>query len=304
MTRLPSLATVAPWLFVILWSTGWVVATYANSVAEPLTFLAWRFGFACLLFLAIAFVMRARWPVTRAGWGHAIFSGVLLHTIYLGGVWWAINEGVPTAISGLLAALQPLMTAFVAYWAVSERLTNGQRLGLFLGFAGLVIAIAPRLAGLSGPQMWSALGPLSVNVAAMASVTAGTIYQKRFLQEGGLIPIAGLQYFGALIAIIPAVLLLENGQIDVTLQSALAMAWSVIGLSLGAILLLLYLVRQGQVSRAASLVYLVPPAVGLEAWLLFGDTPTMPFILGTLVVVAGVWLVNRKPRATKMAPPA
>ncbi|WP_202899058.1 DMT family transporter [Ahrensia sp. 13_GOM-1096m] len=289
------LETVAPALFVLLWSTGWIVAKYANDYAGPLTFLTWRFAIAALAFAIIAVIMSAKWPTTRAGWLHAFISGLFLHAIYLGGVWWAIKQGVPASISGLLAALQPLMTAMIAFWIIKERLTVRQRMGIAVGLIGLLIAIGPRLLSLDTDALLTASLPLIINVIAMASVTFGTIYQKRFLQEGDLIPVATLQYVGAFIFIAPAAMILEPSLVfDLNIHSILAMIWSVFGLSLGAILLLLYLIRRGQVSRAASLIYLVPPAVGIEAWILFGETPTIPFIIGTFIVVAGVWLVNHK----------
>lgn len=297
MTNGLKLETIAPALFVLLWSTGWIVAKYITPHADPLTFLALRFALAAGVFVAIAFALSAKWPKTRTGWFHAVFSGLFLHAIYLGGIWWAIQKGVPSSVSGLLAALQPLMTAMVAYWAVQERLTVSQRLGIVLGFSGLVIAIGPGLLALDTAELGAATFPLAVNVISMAAVTAGTIYQKRFLQEGDLIPVATLQYVGAFLFILPAAIVLEPAmRIDWNVESVLAMAWSVFGLSLGAILLLLYLIRRGQVSRAASLIYLVPPAVGIEAWLIFGEQLTIPLVVGTIVVVAGVWLVNRKQR--------
>lgn len=296
------LETVAPALFVLLWSTGWIVAKYANEYAGPLTFLAYRFAIATVAFAIIAVIMSAKWPKTRAGWLHAIMSGLFLHAIYLGGVWWAINEGVPASISGLLAALQPLMTAMIAFWIIKERLTFRQKIGIAVGLIGLLIAIGPRLSSLDSAALVTAGVPLLVNVIAMASVTFGTIYQKRFLQEGDLIPVATLQYVGALFLIVPVAIILEPTlAFDINIQSAAAMIWSVFGLSLGAILLLLYLIRRGQVSRAASLIYLVPPAVGIEAWIFFGETPTLPFIVGTIIVVAGVWLVNQKRLIQKSA---
>lgn len=291
------LETVAPALFVLIWSTGWIVAKYVSFNADPLTFLAYRFFVAIFVFAAIAFFMKARWPTTLSGWLHAVFSGVLLHGVYLGGIWWAINQGVPASISGVLAAIQPLMTAIIAYWAVKERLAGKQKLGLALGFLGLIIAIGPSLKALDASSLGTSLLPMGANAVSMIAVTLGTIYQKRFLQEGDLLPIAGIQFLGGFIFILPAAMLLEPMHVDWNTQSILALVWSVLGLSLGAITLLLYLIRQGQVSRAASLIYLIPAVVGVEAWLLFGENITLPFVIGTVIVVIGVWLVNRKPKS-------
>ncbi len=288
------LETIAPALFVLIWSTGWIVAKYVSLNTDPLTFLVYRFFIATLVFTVIAFAMSARWPRTTAGWLHALFSGLLLHVIYLGGIWWAINQGVPSSISGVLAAVQPLLTALIAYWAVKERLAGAQKLGLVLGFVGLIIAIGPNLIGLDSETVGSSLFPLAVNIISMVSVTLGTIYQKKYLQEGDLIPIAGIQFLGASIFLLPFALLLEPMQVNWNIHTVLAMAWSVFGLSLGAITLLLFLIRKGQVSRAASLIYLIPAVVGFEAWVLFGEEISLPFIIGTVIVVIGVWLVNRK----------
>ena len=284
---------LAPAIFVFLWSTGWIMARYAAPHADPLTFLCVRYSLAAVALLAICLALRTLWPRTRAEWGHAIFSGVLLHGIYLGGVWWAIDAGVPTAISGLIAALQPLLTALSAPFIVGERLTRMQWAGIMFGLVGLMIAIVPRLTGLHWTEVGAAAVPLIVNVVAMVGVTAGTIYQKRFLQSTGLRSTAMLQYIGAVAFTLPLAWLLEDMHIDWNFDIFVALAWSVFGLSIGSILLLLYLIRRGQVSRAASLIYLVPPAVAIEAFLLFGEGLTIPMIVGTVIVVLGVYLTNR-----------
>lgn len=291
-----TLDRLAPALFVLLWSTGWIVAKYAAPHADPLTFLAIRYALAALVFLFIILMMKAAWPKTRADWTHGIVSGVFLHGIYLGGVWWAIAEGVPASISGLIAALQPLLTALVAPYAIGERLTGGQKLGILLGFIGLAIAIVPGILELDRAVLGAAVLPLVVNIVGMFSVTWGTIYQKRHLQTGDLRVIAMLQYVGAMVVTFIAAFAIEEMRVDFTLEFFIAMAWSVLGLSLVSIALLLYLIRRGQVSRAASLIYLIPPTVAVQSWFLFDEPFTLPLILGTLVVVFGVWLTNRKPQ--------
>lgn len=291
-----SLDRIAPALFVLLWSTGWIVAKYAAPHSDPLTFLAIRFALAAVVFLVIIRLTRAAWPKTRSGWVHGIVSGVFLHGIYLAGVWWAIAEGVPASISGLIAALQPLLTALVAPYAVGERLSPGQKLGIVLGFAGLAIAILPGVLSLDSAILGASLMPLVVNIFGMFAVTGGTIYQKRHLQEGDLRVIAMLQYVGATLFIAPLAVATEAMRVDLNLEFILAMAWSVLGLSLVSIALLLYLIRRGQVSRAASLIYLIPPTVAVESWIMFREPFTIPLVIGTVVVVLGVWLTNRKPQ--------
>ena len=193
--------------------------------------------------------------------------------------------------------MQPLLTAMVAPFFITERLTMLQKAGLAIGFAGILIAISPQILDLFEVGL-SGLGfPVIINMNSMGSVTNGTLYQKRYLQEGDLLSIASLQFVGALIVTIPLALLLEDLRFDWTQEAVLAMAWSVFGLSMGAVALLLRLIRRGQVSRAASLIYLMPPVVAIEAVILFGEPLTWPMIIGTVIVVTGVYMVNRKARA-------
>lgn len=297
LRNIPMLDRLAPAVFVFLWSTGWIVAKYASAHADPVTFLAARHALAAVVFLCLGLALRVTWPKTGREIGHAVLSGIFLHGLYLAGVWYAIGQGVPSGLSGIIAGLQPLMTAAVAPFLLSETLSRRQKLGLALGFAGIFIAISPQLfrslsAGMTGLGL-----PLLLNLMAMGSVTYGTIYQKRYLQQGNLVAIGTLQYVGAFIVTLPVAYLIEPMRFDWTTQALAAMAWSVIGISLGAVALLLYLIRRGQVSRAASLIYLVPPVVAVEAAILFGEPLTLPMVTGTAIVVLGVYLVNRKAKA-------
>ncbi|SSC65199.1 DMT family transporter [Ciceribacter selenitireducens] len=288
-----TLGRLAPALFVLLWSTGWVVAKYAGLFADPLTFLVLRYSAAVVLFYLVCRIAGVAWPKSRAAIRHAIVSGMFLHGLYLGMVWWAIGQGVPAALSGIIAGLQPLMTGIAAALLVGEALTGGQRLGLVLGFAGIAIAVLPNVLALDSGSI--PIYAVAINVLAMACVTVGTIYQKRFLREGDLRAVATLQYVGALIVTVPAALVLEDLRVEWGIELFTALAWSVLGISMGAVALLLYLIRRGDVSKAASLIYLVPPLAALEAALMFGERLTVPMIVGTIVVVIGVYLTNRKP---------
>ncbi|MFN3226248.1 MAG: DMT family transporter [Hyphomicrobiales bacterium] len=290
------LLRLAPVFFVLIWSTGWITARAAAPLADPLTFLVARYALAALALFLIMLAFKVKLPVERRLWAHGLASGVLLHAIYLGGVWYVIDEGLATPLSGLIAALQPLLTAVLAVTWLAEHLTKKQWLGLALGFAGLVIALLPRLFALEGEAFAAASWLIVINVVAMISVTLGTLYQKRFLQGGDLRAISFLQYVGATLATLPFAFLMEEMHITINGQSLLIMAWSVIGLSLAAIGLLLLLIRHGAVSRAATLIYLIPPLVAIEAWLLFGEELAPIAILGMAITVFGVYLVNQKPR--------
>lgn len=288
-----TLSRIAPVLFVLLWSTGWVSAKYGGLYADPLTFLVVRYGVAVVLFFILCRVSGVAWPKHRNGWLHAIVSGVFLHGLYLGMVWWAIGQGVPAALSGIIAGLQPLMTGVAAAYLIGEDLSVTQRIGLFVGFVGIAIAVLPNIVVIDAETI--PVYAVAINVLAMACVTAGTIYQKRYLKEGDLRAVATLQYVGALLVTVPAAFLLEDMHIDWSFGFFATLAWSVLGISMGAIALLLYLIRKGDVSKAASLIYLIPPLAAIEAAIAFGEHLTVPMIIGTCVVVLGVYLTNRKP---------
>ena len=293
-----SLDRLAPAIFVLLWSTGWVAAKFGGIYSDPLTFLTVRYVAAAVLFAMLCRLAGVRWPKDRTTIFHAVVSGAFLHGFYLAAVWWAVGQGVPAALSGIIAALQPLMTALAAPYIIGERLSPMQKLGLVLGFAGVAIAIFPKFAGIGGTEIPTAA--LLVNVLGMISVTYGTIYQKQHLHTGDIRAIATLQYLGALVVTLPLAFLLEPVEIRLSWEFFALLGWSVLGISMGAVLLLLFLIRRGKVSRAASLIYLVPPLAAIEAAIAFGEELTVPMIVGTVVVVVGVYLANR--RETRTAP--
>jgi drug/metabolite transporter (DMT)-like permease len=294
-----SLGRLAPVAFILLWSSGWVAAKFGAMVSGPLTFLVIRFAVAIVFFVAIAMLSGARWPSRRRELFRILISGVLLHGGYLGPVWWAIGQGVPAGLSGIIAGLQPLLTALAAPYLLDERLSRTQKIGLALGFIGVAIAVLPKLLNQGAADVpWF---PVLINVLGMVSVTAGTIYQKRYLQGTDIRSVATLQYLAALVVVLPFTFLLEPFHVEFGWQFIAVLAWSVLGTSVAAILLLLYLLNQGQVSRVASLVYLVPPLAALQAWIFLGEALTPLTITGTVIVVAGVYLANYKGRVSPEA---
>ncbi|MEJ1161895.1 DMT family transporter [Prosthecomicrobium sp. N25] len=285
---------LVPVVFVLLWSTGWVVARYAAPHADPLTFLSLRYAVATVVIVVFARLSGVMLPRNRDLVRHGLVSGVLLHAIYLGGVWWAIAHGIPAGLSALIAAVQPLLTALLAPRLLGEKLDAWRWAGIGLGFVGLLIALSPKLAAAGGAPLGVILLPVAVNVAAMVAVTAGTFYQKRHLQGGDLRAIAALQYAGAFLVTLPAAFLLEDMRLDPVPELFYALAWSVLALSIGAIALLLLLIRRGEVSRAATLIYLIPPTAALQAWAVLGETLMPIQIAGMALTVVGVALASRR----------
>ena len=287
------LIRAAPLTFALLWSIGFIVAKYAAPDAEPFTFLTARFGLAALILGLIALAMRAPWPTSGAGIAHSVVSGMLMHGGYLAGIWWAIFAGLPASIAGLLAAGQPLLTALLAGPLLGERVGWRHWAGIAAGFTGIVMVLLPRLAGVDPAALPGVATPMIVAAVGVVSVTLGTFYQKRFVPLTDLRSGTFLQYLGALALVAPLAALVGTWRFDPTVNLLAALAVSVLGMSVAGIALLLMMIRRGEVSRVAVLIYLVPPLTAIEAFLLFGESLTAMQMLGMTIAVAGVWLATR-----------
>ncbi len=293
-----TLDRLAPAIFVLLWSSGWVLAKYVGPYADPFTLLALRNVLTALGFAAIVVAVGAPWLKRPRDIAHALVTGVFLHGLYLAGVWWAVRHGVPAALSGIIAGLQPLMTVAAAPLMIGERVSRLQALGILLGFLGISIAVLPRVLTIDPGVTPISLIAVGINVLGMASATFGTLYQKKYLAVGDLRSIAALHYVGALLITLPLALVFEpEHRLVIGWPLLFILFWSVVVLSMGAVGLLLYLIRRGQVSKAASLIYLVPPLAAVQAALVFGEALTLPMMIGTAIAVTGVWLTNRKAKA-------
>lgn len=277
-----------PALFVVLWSTGFIGAKLGLPYVEPATFLLLRFALVLAILVPVCFMSRAPWPNARQAADTAVTGG-LLQAGYLGGVFAAIHFGMPAGVSALITGLQPLFTALLAGWLLRERVSGRQWLGLVLGLGGVALVIGERVSV-------EGMGGLAIALAllALASITLGTIWQKR---HGGGVDLrtgAAIQFMAAALLVAPFSLFLESGRIAWSWELAVALAWLVLALSLGAIFLLLYLIRHGAATRVASLFYLVPPTTALIAWPLFGETYSALSVCGMALAMLAVWLVSGK----------
>ncbi|MBM6593420.1 DMT family transporter [Microvirga pudoricolor] len=281
------LTRLAPPLFVLIWATGFIVARLVAPHAEPLTFLFVRYVLAGAVLAGIVLAAGAAWPRDARTWRDGMVAGILLHGCYLGAVFWSVRHGLPAGISALVAGLQPLVTGMLAGPLLGERVTPRRWLGIGIGFLGACLVVAPKL-GTDVPPV-----PLLVAVFGMLSITLGTIWQKR---TGGGVDLrvnAVIQYLGAALVTLPVVLLTEQWSFDFTLPLWIGLIWAVFGLSIGAIGLLLFLIRQGAVVGVATLLYLVPPVAALMAYGLFGETLTVLQIVGMGVAALGVAVASR-----------
>ncbi|MDZ7919821.1 DMT family transporter [Rhodoferax sp.] len=286
-----TLTSLTPVLFVALWSTGFIGAKFGLPDAEPLTFLSLRYAIVLVLMGALAWAMRAPWPRTVREWLHIGVSGLLVHAVYLGGVFMAIGKGLPAGVAALVVGLQPVLTALGAGAWLGERVRPTQWLGLVLGFVGVGLVVAHKVgAGASGGTLLDMLLPV---VVALLAITAGTLYQKRYCQSFDLRTGSVIQFLPSLLATLLVASLTETLKIHWTGSFVFALAWLVLVLSLGAVSLLNVLIRSGSAVNVASLFYLVPPCTALVAWALFGETLTGLALLGMGVTVFGVWLARK-----------
>jgi drug/metabolite transporter (DMT)-like permease len=236
----------------------------------------------------------AAWPASRRELGHMLASGVLIQAIYLGAVWWAVAHGVPAGLSGLIAALQPIFTALLAPWLLAEHISRRQWGGIALAMVGIAAVLSPKLTGLAPGALTQFAWPIAINVVGMLSVCLGSFYQKRFIPTANLLTATAVQNAGACLAILPMAALTETMVMRWTPVTIAVMAWSVAGLSIGATVLFFWMIRRGAVTRAASLIYLVPPAVAVEAYVLFGEQLSGLQLAGLVITVAGVALTVRR----------
>jgi drug/metabolite transporter (DMT)-like permease len=292
-----ALLRAMPLVFVLIWSTGFIVARYGMPHAPPLGFLSWRYVLSILCFLPWILLARVAWPATRQQWLHLSVSGVLMHAGYLGGVWAAVKAGMGSGLVALVVGLQPVLTAI---WlsARGSSVTGRQWAGLALGFAGLALVVARKF----GQGGEADLLNLSLAVLALLSITIGTLYQKHFVAPCDVRSANAVQLIAALAVTLPLALFetetlhwtATTGSVNWELVAA--MAWSVLGLTLGGSSLLYLLIQRGAATSVTSLLYLVPPTTALMAWLLFAEPITLLTIAGTVLTAVGVSLVVRPAR--------
>ena len=284
-----------PALFVLLWSTGFVGAKYGLPYADPFPFLAVRLGLAAGLLGVLALATRSPLPRSGEQYGRAALVGVLLHAGYLGGVFTGISLGVPAGVAAVVTSLQPVLTALLAVRLLGEPLRRSQVVGLGVGVVGVVLVLAPGLRASAGASGSLPAGGLLACLLALGCGTIATLYQKR---HGGDVPLltgTAVQYAAATGLLLLAGAVTGEHSIHWTGRFVLALAWLVLVLSLGAVLLLLALLREGSAAGVSSLLYLVPPATALEALVLFGERLAAVSVAGVVVAAAGVALVVRTP---------
>jgi drug/metabolite transporter (DMT)-like permease len=289
----------APGLFVILWSTGFIGVKYGVPYAPPFYFVAIRMGIAALLlFIAITFLRKSQ-PITRAIIWPSTLIGLTLHGAYLGGCFFAVSHGLPAGVTALIASLQPVLVSLFAAKYLGEPLKVRAIFGLALGLVGLFVVVIPRI-NMTGTSSISLIS-IAACVVGLLGGTSGTILQKKY---GGAIPtLAGtaIQYAATALVLLTLALIFEQPEIQWTAKFVGALAWLVLALSFGAILLLFFLLSYGSAASVSSLYYLVPAATAVEAYFFFDEHISPISMMGTVITVVGVWLVVGKQKESPAA---
>lgn len=275
-----------PGLFVVLWSTGFIGAKLGLPYAEPFVFLELRFLLVIAILLPLCWLSGAPWPRPHRAVEMAV-SGALIQAGYLGGVFASLHHGMPAGVSALITGMQPVLTAILGGWLLRERVTPRQWLGLVLGFVAVLLVVGDRIRveGLGGLAV-------ALSVFALLSITLGTLWQKRHGAAVDLRTGAAIQFMAAAVVLAPFALM-EGGSVRWSGEFLFALAWLVVVLSIGAIFLLLTLIKRGRATQVSSLFYLVPPTTALIAWPLFGETYSLAAAAGMALAMLAVWLVMK-----------
>ena len=292
-----ALSALMPGVFVLIWSTGFVVARFGMPHAPPMSFLAWRFALSVLAFGVWVRLSGASWPHGRAQWLHLAATGVLIHAAYLGGVWSAVKLGLGAGTTALIVGLQPVLTAlWVSITGQEHRVAPRQWLGLALGLIGLLLVVWDKLAH-------GEVAPLNLGLCLLAllAITSGTLYQKRFVAPCDVRSANLVQLAAAFVVVLPLALA-ESEAMQSAPALLGAMAWSVLVLTLGGSSLLYLMVQRGAATRVTSLMYLVPPCTAVLAWLLFDEALTLRVLAGLALTASGVGLVVRSPLPSQSGP--
>ena len=278
-------ARLAPYLFVLLWSTGFVGAKFGLPYADPFIFLSARIFLAALILFIVAYVLKTPIAIGKNAIGKSALIGFFLHAAYLGGVFFAISRGLSAGVAAVVTSLQPVLVSVLAVKFLGEKLRRAQFFGLVIGLTGVILVLAPTLeAHVPFP------GIIGITIALVGSTTA-TLLQKKFGSGIPLLAGTAFQYLASGTVLLVAALVSGGTTIIWSPKFIFAFIWLIGVLSVGAILLLLWLLNNGSAASVSSLFYLVPPATAIEAYFLFGEKLNGQSFVGILITALGVWLV-------------
>lgn len=289
MPTRPLWLTLAPFIFLALWSVGYSVAKIGLLYTDPMTLLALRFGCVILIMAVLFAILRPPLPRTRADWAHLAFVGFLIQAVYFGMNYYAFSAGIGAGTLALLMSFQPILVALLAPLWTTETITRRSWIGLALGLLGTLLVIGSRTT-IEPPSM---LG-LTFAAIALLGITSGSLWEKRHGLSHHPVTANLIGYTAGFIGIIPALALQNDFHVDWTPAFIAALAYLVIGNSVIAVGLLLAMIRAGDVSRVSALFFMVPPLAALTAWILLGEVMPLLAWIGLGAASLGVYLATRK----------
>lgn len=287
--------------FIFLWSTAFIAFEYCAPYVEPATFISIRVFLVSVVLLIIILAMRSSWPKARAAVFHSAVVGMLIHGVYAGGSFASIHQGLSPGYCALILNLQPLLTVILSCFFLGEKITSRKLMGVIAGTAGVAVLVldSQYTKDTQLSDFGSSFESVLLCVLALFAFTLATIYQKRYCCNTPLITGGFIQYFSALLFIAPFALFFETNTIEWSLQFGLGLGWLVLGISTGAMFILMLLIKNKDAGSVANLLYLVTPSVAIQAWILFDQSLSMTSVLGVLMCAAGVAVVNYSAPVTR-----
>lgn len=294
MIQHPLAASIAAWLFVIIWATGFVIARGISGLIDPYLFLLVRFSAVLLIFSLAMLILRTPLPVTQDRW-RLIGIGALMQGFYLGPGFWAVSQGLEAGIMALIGALQPPLTAVLAWYFLSEQITRRTIFGLLIGVAGVSLAVSP---GLSDNLSATSISPwvIAASLLSIGSLTAGSLLQKSSIVSVPLLSAITFQTLGAVVVMLVMSSLLGHWVFPLTAPAVGYLIYAVLILSIGGFTLLTWLIRSGSATRASTLLLLVPPLAAVLSWWLYDEALGGIQITGFVMALLGVLVARSTPR--------
>jgi drug/metabolite transporter (DMT)-like permease len=277
-----------PVIFILIWSTGFIVAKAVAPHADLQLYLVVRFALTALVMGVAALLVGADWPRGKA-WLTHLAAGVLMQGMYLCASYWSIGHGMPAGVMALLGALQPLFTALYLVAATRARLGVRTWVGLLVGFAGVACVLSPKLAT-AGTESLTALSTLAA-LLSVAAITAGALLQK-WLPRVDLRSAACVQNVGGAVTAALATVFVGSTEWDNTAILWGALVWAVLVPSVIGTTLLMWMMRHGEATKVTALLLLAPPLAAVQAYLLFHETLSPVQFVGFTLALAGVLLAR------------
>ena len=279
---------VFPLLFILLWSSAFITTKPIVDYSDPFAALAFRFFFVALGFYIFSFLTKKKIIISQKNIFESLFSGVLFHGFYLGGVFFSISVGMPTGLAALIVTLQPILTNILAGPLLNENVSYKQWIGVILGFAGAACVL-----GLDVGSNLPVTGVIACFIALIA-ITSSTLWQKKLSNNLPLSVSNMYQAIGGCLFHILIVIIFTDPYIKFSETFLIAISHQILLVSFGAFTILMYLIKHNSASKTVSVFFLIPPVSALMAYLFLGENLEKFDIFGFLLATIGVYIATRK----------